>query len=270
MIIIGEKINGAVPKTRAAIEARDAEYIKELVRMQEAAGVAYLDVCASTDPSEEYDTLCWLIDTVQEVNTIPICIDSPDPNMLVKVFPKIKTPGLINSVSLEGSKCDILLPLLRDNPEWKIIALASSDEGVPYLAEDKVRNCFRLIEKCAEYGITEDRIFNDLLIFDASTRQDTLTEFAKATRMVKEKYPNTIVTGALSNVSFTLPVKKALNQAFLVLAMEAGLDSFIGDPTNRDLKATMLAADVILQKDNHCRKYTTAYRKGEIGPIKQA
>ena len=270
MIIIGEKINGAVPKTRAAIEARDAEYIKELVRIQEAAGVAYLDVCASTDPSEEYDTLCWLIDTVQEVNTIPICIDSPDPNMLVKVFPKIKTPGLINSVSLEGSKCDILLPLLRDNPEWKIIALASSDEGVPYMAEDKVRNCFRLIEKCAEYGIAEDRIFNDLLIFDASTRQDTLTEFAKATRMVKEKYPNTIVTGALSNVSFTLPVKKALNQAFLVLAMQAGLDSFIGDPTNRDLKATMLAADVILEKDNHCRKYTTAYRKGEIGPIKQA
>lgn len=268
MIVIGEKINGAVPKTRAAIEARDKEYIQELVRIQEAAGVSYLDVCASTDPSEEYETLCWLIDTVQEINTIPICIDSPDPNMLVKVFPKIKTPGLINSISLEGDKCDILLPLLRDNPEWKVVALASSDEGVPYTADEKVNNCFKLIEKCAEYGISEDRIFNDLLIFDASTRADTLTAFAEATRRVKEKYPNTIVTGALSNVSFTLPVKKALNQAFLVLAMQAGMDSFIGDTTNRDLKATMLAADIMLEKDNHCRKYTTAFRKGEIGPIK--
>ncbi|MBQ6752932.1 MAG: dihydropteroate synthase [Clostridia bacterium] len=268
MIIIGEKINGAVPKTRAAIEARDAEYIKELVRLQEAAGAAYIDVCASTDPSVEYETLCWLIDTVQEVNTVPICIDSPDPNMLVKVFPKIKIPGLINSVSLEGNKCDILLPLLRDNPEWKIVALASSDNGVPYTADEKVANCFTLLEKCAEYGISEDRVFNDLLIFDASTRQDTLTAFAEATRRVKEKYPNTIVTGALSNVSFTLPVKKALNQAFLVLAMQAGLDSFIGDPTNRDLKATMMAADVVLENDRHCRKYTTAFRKGEIGPVK--
>ncbi len=268
MIVIGEKINGAVPKTRAAIEARDKEYIQELVRIQEAAGVSYLDVCASTDPSEEYETLCWLIDVVQEINTIPICIDSPDPNMLVKVFPKIKTPGLINSISLEGDKCDILLPLLRDNPEWKVVALASSDDGVPYTADEKVNNCFKLIEKCAEYGISEDRIFNDLLIFDASTRADTLTAFAEATRRVKEKYPNTIVTGALSNVSFTLPVKKALNQAFLVLAMQAGMDSFIGDTTNRDLKATMLAADIMLEKDNHCRKYTTAFRKGEIGPIK--
>ncbi len=269
MIIIGEKINGAVPKTRAAIEARDAEYIKELVRMQEAAGVSYLDVCASTDPSEEYETLCWLIDTVQEVNTIPICIDSPDPNMLVKVFPKVKMPGLINSISLEGNKCDVILPLLRDNPEWKVVALASSDNGVPYTADEKVANCFALIEKCAEYGISEDRVFNDLLIFDASTRGDTLTAFAEATRRVKEKYPNTIVTGALSNVSFTLPVKKALNQAFLVLAMQAGMDSFIGDTTNRDLKATMLAADIMLEKDNHCRKYTTAFRKGEIGPVKK-
>ena len=268
MIVIGEKINGAVPKTRAAIEARDKEYIQELVRIQEAAGCAYIDVCASTDASVEYDTLCWLIDCVQEVNTVPICIDSPDPNMLVKVFPKINEPGLINSVSLEGNKCDILFPLLRDNPEWKIVALASSDNGVPYTADEKVANCFALIEKAAEYGISEDRIFNDLLIFDASTRADTLSAFAEATRRVKEKYPNTVVTGALSNVSFTLPVKKALNSAFLVLAMQSGLDSFIGDLTNRDLKAVMLAADVLLEKDNHCRKYTTAFRKGEIGPVK--
>lgn len=268
MIVIGEKINGAVPKTRAAIEARDKEYIKELVRIQEAAGCDYIDVCASTDASVEYDTLCWLIDCVQEVNTKPICIDSPDPNMLVKVFPKINEPGLVNSVSLEGNKCDILFPLLRDNPEWKIVALASSDNGVPYTADEKVANCFALIEKAAEYGITEDRIMNDLLIFDASTRSDCLSAFTEATRRVKEKYPNTIVTGALSNISFTLPVKKALNSAFLVLAMEAGLDSFIGDLTNRDLKAVMMAADVLLDNDKHCRKYTTAFRKGEIGPIK--
>ena len=136
-------------------------------------------------------------------------------------------------------------------------------------AEDKAELAFELIEKAAEYGVSEDRIFLDLLIFDASTRGDTATEFNKAIRMIKEKYPNVLITGALSNVSFTLPVKKALNSAFLVLAMEAGLDSFIGDTTNRDLKAVMLAADVLLEKDRHCRKYTTAFRKGEIGPVKK-
>ncbi len=270
MIVIGEKINGAVPKTGAAIANRDAEYIKQLVRDQEAAGVAYLDVCASTDADIEYETLCWLLDVVQEVNTIPICIDSPDPEILLKVFPKVKEPGLINSISLEGNKCELILPLLRDNPEWKVVALCSGgDKGVSYTAEDKAELAFELIEKAAEYGVSEDRIFLDLLIFDASTRGDTATEFNKAIRMIKEKYPKVLITGALSNVSFTLPVKKALNSAFLVLAMEAGLDSFIGDTTNRDLKAVMLAADVLLEKDRHCRKYTTAFRKGEIGPVKK-
>ncbi|NLL63515.1 MAG: dihydropteroate synthase [Ruminococcaceae bacterium] len=270
MIVIGEKINGAVPKTGVAIANRDAEYIKELVRMQETAGVSYLDVCASTDADIEYEALCWLIDTVQEVNTIPLCVDSPDPEIILKVFPRVKEPGLINSISLEGNKCELLFPLLRDNPEWKAVALCSGgDVGVSYTAEQKAELAFKIIERAAEYGVTEDRLFLDLLIFDASTRNDTAIEFCKAIRMIKERYPNTIITGALSNVSFTLPVKKALNMAFLTLAMDAGLDSFIGDTTNRDLKALMLATNILIGKDKHCRKYTNAYRKGEIGPIKK-
>ena len=270
MIVIGEKINGAVPKTGVAIAARDKEYIQELVRVQEAAGVAYLDVCAATDADIELETLKWMIDVVQEVNTLPICIDSPDPHILIEVLPLIKQPGLINSISLEGDKCEVLLPFLKENPEWKVVALASkTGAGVAYTAEEKAAIAFELSEKCAEYGVTEDRIFLDLLIFDASTRADTSTEYCKAIKLVKEKYPNVLITGALSNVSFTLPVKKALNQAFLVLAMGAGLDSFIGDITNRDLKATMMAADIMLENDRHCRKYTNAFRKGEIGPVKK-
>lgn len=268
MIIIGEKINGAIPKTGEAIANRDAEYIKDLVIKQEAAGADYLDVCAATDPELEYDALCWLIDTVQEVNTKPICIDSPDPEMLVKVFPKIKMPGLINSISLEGKKCDIILPLLRDNPEWGVIALCSGDEGVSYTVEAKVRLAFQLIEKAAEYGVTPDRMHLDLLVFAVSAVEDTALTFFEALRQVKAKYPTVNVTEALSNISYGLPVRKSLNMAFVTLSMEAGLDSLIGDPLNRDVQAAILATDVLLMKDSHCRKYTKAFRQGKIGPVK--
>ena len=268
MIVIGEKINGAIPKTGEAIANRDAEYIKKLVMDQEAAGADYLDVCAATDPELEYDALCWLIDTVQEVNTKPSCIDSPDPNMLVKVFPKINKPGLINSISLEGNKCEILLPLLRDNPEWGVIALCSSDDGVSYTTESKVDLACKLIEKAGEYGVTPDRMHIDLLVFAVSAVADSCQTFCEACRIVKEKYPTVNITEALSNISYGLPVRKSLNMAFLTLSMNAGLDSLIGDPLNRDVKACMLATDVLLQKDRHCRKYSTAFRKGEIGPVK--
>lgn len=268
MIVIGEKINGAIPKTGEAIANRDAEYIKKLVIDQEAAGADYLDVCAATDPELEYDALCWLIDTVQEVNTKPICIDSPDPNMLVKVFPKINKPGLINSISLEGNKCEIILPLLKENPEWGVVALCSSDEGVSYTVESKVKLAYELIEKAAEYGVTPDRMHIDLLVFAVSAVADSCSTFCEACRIVKEKYPTVNITEALSNISYGLPVRKALNMAFLTLSMNAGLDSLIGDPLNRDVKAAMLATDVLLEKDKHCRKYASAYRKGEIGPVK--
>ena len=109
MILIGEKINGAIPVVAEAIANRDAAFIQKRALDQEAAGADYLDVCAGTAPELEYDALCWLIDTVQAVATKPICIDSPNPEMLARVFPKLEKPGLINSISLEGNKCEVLL-----------------------------------------------------------------------------------------------------------------------------------------------------------------
>ena len=145
MIIIGEKINGAIPAVAEAIEKRDAAFIQKRALDQEAAGADYLDVCAGTAPEQEYEALCWLIDTVQAVASKPICIDSPNPHMLARVFPKLKKPGLINSISLEGDKCGVLLPLLQDNPDWGVVALCCDNDGIAASAEDKVKNALLLV-----------------------------------------------------------------------------------------------------------------------------
>ena len=121
MIIIGEKINGAIPSVAGAIARRDDSYITKLVIRQEEAGADYLDICAGTSAEEEKDALLWLIDVVQSQATKPICIDSPDPHVLLEVFPRLQKPGLINSISLEGEKCDLLLPLLKENPDRKSV-----------------------------------------------------------------------------------------------------------------------------------------------------
>lgn len=268
MIIIGEKINGAIPIVAEAIANRDAAFIQKRALDQEAAGADYLDVCAGTAPELEYDALCWLIDTVQEVATKPICIDSPDPHMLVRVFPKLRKPGLINSISLEGEKCQVLLPLLRDNPEWGVIALCCDNSGIAASADDKVSNAFRLIEQAAEYGITPDRMHIDPLVLALSAVNDSALQFFDAIRRIKEKYPTVKVTAALSNISFGMPVRKLVNVNFLTLSMYAGLDSVIADPLNRDVIGTIFATDALMGRDRLCRKYNSAYRKGKIGPVK--
>lgn len=268
MILIGEKINGAIPAVAEAIANRDEAFIQKRAIDQETAGADYLDVCAGTAPELEYDALCWLIDTVQAVATKPICIDSPNPEMILRVFPKLKKPGLINSISLEGSKCEILLPLLKENPAWGVIALCCDNGGVAAKADDKVKNAGILIERAMEYNVTPERIHIDPLVLALSAVNDSAIQFFDAVRRIKHAYPTVNVTAALSNVSFGMPARKLVNVNFLTLAMQAGLDSVIADPLNRDVIGTIYATDALLGRDRLCRKYNSAYRKGKIGPIK--
>lgn len=269
MIIIGEKINGAIPKTAEAIAKRDDRYIRELVRAQEESGADYLDVCAGTKPEEEYETLCWLIDVVQEEASKPICIDSPDPQMLKKVFPRIKTPGIINSISGEGDKCEVLLPLLREHPDWQVIALACDGNGVSASADDKVKISLSLIEKAAEYGVGPERIHIDPLVLALSAENSAAMNFCEAICRIKEHYPTVNITAALSNVSYGLPIRSLLNTNFLTMAMMSGLDSVIADPTNRNFMGSILATEALMGKDHCCRRYNKAYRAGKIGPIRK-
>jgi 5-methyltetrahydrofolate--homocysteine methyltransferase len=264
MIIIGEKINGAIPKTGAAIQNRDAAYIQGLVKAQEANGAAYLDVCAGTSPEEEYDALCWLIGVVENVAAKPICIDSPNPNMIARVFPLIKKPGIINSISGEGDKCAVLLPLLRDNPAWRVIALCCNSGGIAAAADDKVRIAFDLIAEADKYGVSPDRLYIDPLVLALSAVNDSAVQFCVALERIKEKHPTVNIAAALSNISFGMPARGLLNANFLTMAMVYGLDAVIADPGNRKVACNLFATEVLLGRDRYCRKYNTAFRAGRL------
>lgn len=269
MIIIGEKINGAIAKTAEAICRRDEAYIIGLVRAQEDAGADYLDVCAGTKPEEEYDALCWLVDIVQAHAEKPICIDSPDPRVLERIFPRLTKPGVINSFSGEGNKCEILLPILRDNGGWQAVALCCDNRGMAASAEDKVRIACDLIEEADRYGVSPDRLHIDPLVLALSAVNDASVQFCEAIGKIKEQYPTVNVAAAISNVSFGLPARGLVNRNFLTLTIAAGLDTLIVDPTNRDVIGNIFATRALMGGDKYCRKYNNAFRAGKIGPIKK-
>lgn len=267
MIIIGEKINGTIPSVKDAIAARNEDVIRNLAITQTEAGADYLDVCAGTAPEVETETLIWLMKVVQDMVDTPLCIDSPNARVIKEVLHLAKRPGLINSVSAEGDKCEVIFPLL-EGTDWQVIALTCDNKGIPSNVESRVEICKGLVEKAQAHGITPDRIHIDPLVLALSADNKSLLNFTETLKQVKELYPTIKVTSGLSNISFGMPLRKVVNQGFLTIALYAGMDSAILDPSNREMLATILAAEALLGRDRLCRNFSNAFRKNKIGPLK--
>lgn len=264
MIIIGEKINGSIPSTGKAIAARDAEYIRTIARSQTAAKADYLDVCASVNV-DELETVKWLIDLAQEESDLPICIDSPDPEVCVGAMEFCKRTGIVNSVSLEGSKIDAIFSAIKGT-DWGCVALLCDDKGIPKTAERRIEIFKEIMERAKEYGIAPSRLYIDPLVETLGTNGESLLTFVETTSEVKKLYPDVHITSGLSNISFGLPARKMINMAFMALAMNAGMDSAIVDPTNRDMMGIIYATTALLGDDFYCMEYIGAFRDNLFGP----
>ncbi|MDR2672142.1 MAG: dihydropteroate synthase [Coriobacteriales bacterium] len=266
MIIIGEKINGFIPKTLAAIETQDAEYIRQLAKAQTKAGANYLDICAGTSQELEQQTLEWLIGLVQESCDTPLCLDSSDPQLLLDMRGLVQRAGLLNSVSMETvddgrTKCDVVFPVIAES-KWGVVALTCDQNGIPDDPEIKLEIARKMIDQAAETGIAPERIFIDPLVTTLATKQDSLANFTEAIHLIHAEYPTVHFTSGLSNISFGMPFRRAINTQFLALAMAAGMDSAIMDPTSPSMQATLHATNALLGKDEYCMDYLQAYRDG--------
>lgn len=265
MIIIGEKINGTIPMVKEAIEKKDSAFIADCAIKQAVAGAHFIDVCASTAPEHEIETLKWLIQVVQDSTDTPLCIDSPNPRVIEAVFKYANKPGMLNSISEEGDKCEILLPLMEGNT-WEVVGLTCDNNGIPADLQTKLDITKSMVEKAVKYGVTPDRIHIDPCVMALSTENNSLLNFTEEIKAIKTLFPLIHVTGAISNISFGLPVRSLLNKTCMAFAILAGMDSAVMDPLNRDMMGTILGTYALLGQDKHCRKYSKAYRAGQIGP----
>lgn len=264
MIIIGEKINGSIPSVAKAIEEKNADWIRDLAKRQTDAGATYIDVCASVPEEIEVETLHWLIDLVQEVTDLPIAVDSPSPDSILGAMKYCNKPGLINSVSGEDDKIAKIFPVIADT-EWECVALLCDDTGIPKSPEDRLRVFGNIMEEAKKYGIDPSRLHIDPLVEMLCTTDDAMANLSMIMQKIKEEYPTIHITGAVSNISFNLPYRKIVNLCFMVLSMNAGLDSAIFDPTNRDLIGAVYATEALLGMDDYCMEYITAYRDDLFG-----
>jgi 5-methyltetrahydrofolate--homocysteine methyltransferase len=264
MTIVGEKINGSIPSVAKAIAEKNADHIRSLAKKQSAAGAAFIDVCASVSGDEEMDVLAWLINLVQEVSDTPISIDSPNAKHCAQAISLCNKPGLINSVSGEGDKIEQVFPAIAGT-DWKCIALLCDDTGIPKSTEKRLSVFDAIMKKAEAYKIGPSRLYIDPLVEMLCTSEEGVSLVTSTVRQVKERYGDIHVIGAASNVSFNLPARKYVNQGFIILAMNAGMDSAILDPLNRDMRGLIYATEALLGQDELCMEYISAFREGLFG-----
>lgn len=264
MIIIGEKINGTRKSVAEAIRNRDAEFIRDLARVQAEAGSAFLDVNAGTPPERESEDMVWLVETIQAVCDLPLCLDSANPAALKAGMAAVNKTPMINSLSGERARIDGVLPLALAHRTGLVI-LALDDNGIPASVEGRMQIVRKLVGLARDGGLSEDQLHIDPLVTAISTGTENANLTFGTIQAIKEEFPKAYITAGASNISFGMPLRPLINRYFMAMAIQAGLNSAIINPNDRELIGAIMAAELLLGKDRYCMNFTRAYRAGTIG-----
>jgi cobalamin-dependent methionine synthase I len=262
MLIIGERINSTRKHIREAVLRRDAEYIKAEAIKQLDGGAHMLDVNGGV-AGQEVELLSWLVSVVQEASDVPLCLDSADPEALRKALPLCKRPPMINSITEEKERWDVLLPVVKEY-KTKVIALCMSASAPPAGLEDRVATACRLVDRLTAEDVPLGDIYVDPCVFPIATGGSHGPAVLESITQIMSRYPGIHTSCGVSNVSYGLPVRKLLNEVFLVMLMSRGMDAAIIDPCDEVVMARVTAAETLRGKDNYCQGYLQAFRKGKL------
>ncbi|HVJ48747.1 methyltetrahydrofolate cobalamin methyltransferase [Desulfitobacterium sp.] len=260
MLIVGELINASRKAIGEAIRIQDSAAVQKVARDQQEAGANFIDVNAGIFVGKEADYLQWLVKTVQEAtHDAPCCLDSPDPKAIQAALSIHKGTAMINSISLEKSRYDALLPVVAGT-NLKVIALCMSDEGMPETTEQRLKIADRLINGLVQNNVPADNIYVDPLVQPVATNKDFGIEFLNSVEAIAKEFKEVHTMCGLSNISYGLPNRKFINQTFAIMAIAKGLDGLIINPLDQRMMANLITAETLVGKDDYCSNYLSAYR----------
>ncbi|KGK86539.1 methyltetrahydrofolate:corrinoid methyltransferase [Desulfosporosinus sp. HMP52] len=262
MLIIGELINTSRKAVKPAAEQRDAAFIQELAKKQVESGAHYVDVNCGTMVHDEVETMEWLVRTIQEVVSAPLCIDTPRTEAMEAGLAASKNgQPMVNSITAEKERYSTVLPLVLKY-KAKVVALCMDDTGVPSSGEQRIAIVRKLVGDLTAAGVPEDDIYLDPLVTPISTGDGCGNDVLDTVRFIRQEYPKVHAACGLSNISYGLPNRKILNQAFMIQTMVAGMDAYILDPLDKAMMGFVYASQALLGQDAFCMQYLTEHRKG--------
>ena len=267
MIVIGERINASNKSIGNAITNRDSEFISSQAKAQADAGADYIDVNTGTGKYEyeqEIAAMKWLVATVQSATDKPLAIDSEHPEVIEAGLQEYQGDNvIINSVTAEPDKLDAIGPLAARYNAY-LVTLAMGSEGVQSSIGKRLEACETIVSSLKEKGVDTSQLLFDPLVIPVSVDSNQGIVTLKTIEEISARYPDARTVIGLSNISFGLPNRSLINRSFLMMAAYAGLDAAILDPLDTRMMSIVKVADMLSGKDNLCRTYIRAYRKGTI------
>lgn len=258
MIIISERINGLFKSVEKAIAAKDAKKIQELAIEQVEAGANYLDINTGPGVDNAAEVMVWLINAIQEVVDVPLCIDTADIKTMSAGLNAVKGRKMINSTTAEEEKMNALFPLAKEY-DAEIICLTLNKKGIPNDANGRCELALQMITKAMEYEISIENIYLDPLVLPISAAQDQGPKVMEALSMFKtlcEPPPKTVV--GLSNISNNTKERELINKTYIIMLMAHGLDAAIINPKDEGMINAIKTAEILLNKKLYCDSYLRA------------
>ena len=258
IVMIGEKINPTGrKKLAAALHSGDFEYVKQQALQQAAFGAHVLDVNVSVPGLDEKSLLPAVVKFLTAHTQLPLCLDSNNPQALAAALEVAPGKPLVNSVSGEEGKLRDILPVVKDRGA-AVIGLTMDNAGIPADAEARLAIAGKIIERAAKAGIPAEDVLIDPLVLSVGADQKAAAVTLKTIALVRREFGVNINLGA-SNVSFGLPDRQTVNQAFLALAFGAGASCVITDAEK--LAGAVLASDLLLGRDPYGKRYLIHVRR---------
>ncbi len=261
-IKIGERINSSRETIARALLAKDEALIRREAKLQKEAGALMLDVNCAFNTKDEVKDMEWLVGIVQDETGLPLSIDSPNPVAIEAGLRRHKGKALVNSITLEKERADIILPLVKKY-KASIIVLTMDESGMPHTALGRLDMAKKAASLLAERGIKKEDLYIDPLVRPIASEPNQALEVIKSVELIKSATGAKITCG-LSNVSFGLPHRSMLNAVFLAMMLSAGLDAAILDPLNKKIDAILKVSAALLGEDEFCRDYIKNYREGKL------
>lgn len=257
-VVIGERINPTGKKRlKQALKEQDFDYIlKEGIRQQEL-GAQILDVNVGLPDIDETAMMREAVSRLQSITSLPLQIDTVDPEALESAMRIYNGKPMVNSVSGKQESMDQVFPLVKKYG-GVVVGLTLDESGIPDTAEGRIRIAGKIIKEAEKYGIRKKDLVIDVLTMTVSSDPDSARVTLDALRGVKEKFGVATVLG-VSNISFGLPNRAALNANFYTMALEAGLDAGIINPASEDMMCSYRSFLALTGQDPNFEGYIGQY-----------
>jgi 5-methyltetrahydrofolate--homocysteine methyltransferase len=257
-VLIGERINPTgKQKLAEALKAGDLAIVRREAIAQAEAGADIIDINVNAPGVDDIKLLPEAVRVVMEAVEAPVCIDSPNPAALEAALKVYKGKPLVNSVSGEKHSLDRVLPLIKEHGA-AVIGLVQDDEGIPKNADRRVAIAHKIVAAAEKAGVPREDVVIDVLTFAIGAEAGSGRDVLEAIRRIREELRVNITMGA-SNISFGMPDRPVINNAWVSVVIAAGATALIVDAAK--VRPSVLATDLILGRDRFARRYIGEHRQ---------